>query len=372
MKSILYHIRLCCLVGSSVLILSGCVGKTAPSPTPTPTAEPTATAVPTSVPTETSIPSPTATRPPINAADLALTAQAVADQSLVSFPLAWPVEFSDEQIEAAQLCDVWTIIDEFYDETWQIEQLVAAYEPETACDWAELATAYVVHASEHEGPVPEAGKKAYLAAISQNPALVLLTPLLFGYLDEMPLVDPPPFADQPVVTARLDYTFGGIGYQSEYTILITAADTSPIAEVTGTETDSFGEEPEENDLSSYGPISPDLVQALGQSLTDFVPVEELFEVISCYDYYPDWEVTLTFADGTSLQVLTNGSNLLGEGGPWQAEIDGQNYVQVSGAFVDAVAAITGELNLPGGSTAAMACFPPGDLIDLGYPSPNAD
>lgn len=304
---------------------------------------------------------------------LELTAQAIADRNPMPFPYDWPVEFSEQQIEAARACDIWTLYDERYADVLSVEFLASAFDPQTACDWAVLATAYAYYAGEHEVPIPEMGKETYLAAISQNPALLLLNPMFFGYLDEYPLVDPPPFTNQPVVTAMLQYNFGGIGYLSNFTILITNASTSPTVKIFGEEFNSFAEDGvSQRDLSYNGPISYQLAQGLGRGLTDLVPVDTRFHVIGCFDYYPNWDVILTFADGTSLHVLTNGSNLFDGGGPWQVAIDGQDYVQASGAFANAVGAITEELDLPGGATAAMSCHAPQDLIIFGYPLPGED
>jgi hypothetical protein len=55
------------------------------------------------------------------------------------------------------------------------------------------------------------------------------------------------------------------------------------------------------------------------------------------------------------KMITNNSNVVGIGGPWQIEIDDQHYMQYSGAFSGAVIELLEALDLPLGETAAMGC-----------------
>ena len=84
-------------------------------------------------------------------------------------------------------------------------------------------------------------------------------------------------------------------------------------------------------------------------------------------------MTLTFEDGPTVNFATNGSNILNAGGPWQAEIDGQNYMQHSADMLTAVIELKEALELPFGETAAMTC---GGLekqpIDDAFPPESAE
>jgi hypothetical protein len=95
--------------------------------------------------------------------------------------------------------------------------------------------------------------------------------------------------------------------------------------------------------------------------------------LPCWDDYPDWVVTITFDDKTTLKMVTNGSNIYFYGGPWQTEIDKQNYTQYSGAFLDAMVNINKALKLSMGKTAAMGCGGLPDPLSLafGTPEPSA-
>ena len=64
--------------------------------------------------------------------------------------------------------------------------------------------------------------------------------------------------------------------------------------------------------------------------------------------YPDWYVLLTFEDGTQLALVTNESNFLFYGGPWQVTIDEQMYMQYSPDFLIAVLELVEALQLPEG------------------------
>jgi hypothetical protein len=59
-------------------------------------------------------------------------------------------------------------------------------------------------------------------------------------------------------------------------------------------------------------------------------------------------------------MVTNDSNLVGIGGPWQVDIDDQSYMQYSSAFSSAIVDLLDALQLPLGETAAMGC---GGVID---------
>lgn len=170
----------------------------------------------------------------------------------------------------------------------------------------------------------------------------------------------------------LAFSFGGIGYQGNSRVIITHADTDhPV--VTGqihedTNYVEEGQTPLPPNRPPSSAVDPKLVQALGASLTDLVPIDAQFNAIACYDYYPDWDVLLVYADGTTVSLATNGTNFLGGGGPWQVAINGQNYLHVSDAIPSAIDALARSLGIPGGATAAMACGGQSDLIEFAFPS----
>jgi hypothetical protein len=281
-------------------------------------------------------------------------------------PDVWPMPMlTDSQVRQARDCDIWELLDSRYPRGWTRTGFEILYLPETPCDWAVLATAYVYYLDEEE-PIPDAGKEAYLAAISGNPALLYKSPLFFGYFNQSHLVDPPPIAWQPVRTAFLRYSFGGIGYTANAQIVIRNADSVPLAlgRITDDYWDYETQEPAGRSDQVSTQLSVDVVQALGKALSDLVPIDYEFSTIGCYDYYPNWKVMLQYVDGTVLHISPNGSNLLGGGGPWQVTIDGQAYMQASGAFPIALSKIVERLDMPGGATAAIACFPGADLLDI--------
>jgi len=91
-------------------------------------------------------------------------------------------------------------------------------------------------------------------------------------------------------------------------------------------------------------------------------------LIVCYDNYPDWSVVLTYADGTEIELVTNGSNVFNAGGPWQVTIDAQNYMQYSTIFMIALAEVVEVMDLPWGQPAGMYCSGLEDsLLNLAFP-----
>jgi hypothetical protein len=305
-------------------------------------------------------------------ADAAQAVQAVAQSDNSAFPISWPMPpLTQEQVADARVCDIYELHDARYPDELSMDDLSTAYLPVTPCDWAVLAAAYGYRAAEAEEtvPVPLPGRRAYLHAVSGNPALALKNWLVFGDFGTGILAEAPPITHQPVESILLQYTFGGIGYQSDVTVIITDANTTPTVYGHIYENNGFVEEGEDpitnRDLS--GTLDPALAQALGAALTDLVPIDTQFHAIGCYDYYPEWTVLLVYEDGTILSLATNGTNFLGGGGPWQINVDGQDYMQVSGAIPNALGPIADALEVPAGATAAMSCGGGTEFIDYAYP-----
>jgi hypothetical protein len=242
-----------------------------------------------------------------------------------------------------------------------VDELAAAYTPDSACDWAVLALAHQQRAGDNQPP-SEAGKQAYLRAVSDNPAYGLALPMLIAYFGQVDLVAPP-LPDQAITDVEIRYSWAGLGSPVNYAVQVAHADTAPV--VSG----NVDVQPEFFDLATpqtSTPIPPtpfalqktvdsQLVQGLHGGLQDLLPIGKSFSDTPCWDDYPDWTVTLTFSDGTRIEMVTNQSNVLSAGGPWQTKINGQRYLQVSAAFLKALFNLTDALKLPYGEPAAMGC-----------------
>jgi hypothetical protein len=270
-----------------------------------------------------------------------------------TFPRPWPLSpFSDEQVAAVRACDLDQLREERYPTTIPTESLTKTVELVTPCDWAVLATAFAERAKGND-PLP-AGREALRQALTGNPAFMLADRLFYSYFGALELVTAPPQAQQLVHGVRLTYAWSGLGDPVDpFWTEISQADSEPL--VTGT----APKQPEPPELKR-------LTQGLGAALTDLVPVDAPVSLQPCTDNYPDWRVTLTFADGSTLDLENHGSNALGLGGPWQTQISGQRYLQVSPTFAKALSNLVIALDLPLGEPAAWTCF--GDpVLDKAFP-----
>ena len=278
------------------------------------------------------------------------------DEIINLIPASWPVKpLTMGQIEEISNCRLEGLADKRYPKiggSVSIDELPDAYSPRSACDWAVLAMAYIERISEGDA-LPEPAKEAFIETISRNYGFALAISLFYSYFDEVFLVEPPPFVKQEIATVEIDYTWVGLALSGEpeefsYSVRIDQAHTQSIVSATAIPESSAP------NLSLEG-LDRDKVQALGPALTDLLPIESQVEYVVCTDNYPDWSVSLTFKDGTQLDLTTNGSNFLYAGGPCQTKIDNQNYVQFSFGFVEAISDLFEALGLPFGSPAAMYC-----------------
>lgn len=288
-------------------------------------------------------------------------AQDVTDEPEVptfalEFPLTHP---TDEQLQEAFECAL-----DDSDASGQGDS-----ESPTACALAQQAVA-LAKAREQDSE-PSAEELDLLTRIAaENPALLLDINLIAAYYNAADLVAPPSFADQPITSVSLHYSFGGLGNSLDYTVKITHADDKPVVtgdvENTG---DSYSATPEATTepLTLPDTVDSNVAQALAPALQDLLPTGELFSMTPCWDYYPDWTVILSFADGTVVSMVTQASNVIGIGGPWQVEIDGQTYMQYSGAFSQAVVDLLDALELPLGTTAAMGCGDIDNPLNIAFP-----
>lgn len=195
----------------------------------------------------------------------------------------------------------------------------------------------------------------FVELIERNVVYAQHLPILAGFYNQVPLVAPPAFAVQLLTSVHVVYSFVGLGSGVDYDVTIDL--TTKPAHVSGAlETSSnFGVTVTSEPLTLPASVDAAVVQGLSSALSDLVPVGAQFTTAPCWDYYPDWIVTLTFADGTTLEMVTNGSNVVSIGGPWQLKIDGQNYMQYSNAFAQAVIDLFAALGIPFGETMAMGC-----------------
>ncbi|MFZ5858894.1 MAG: hypothetical protein ACOYZ6_18865 [Chloroflexota bacterium] len=315
-----------------------------PTLTLTPSETPTKTPVPTNTPTPTITPRPIVTIEPYSNL----------------FPLNKPVlSLSDEQIKQVRECDVENLAKERYPEKNKSDDLIYLFTPESSCDWASLAYAYAVRLKDDE-KMPDVAKNAFGKAIVDNIGFALSTPLFYRYYyDNFTIIESPDIFKQEIVKVQIVYKWGGMGDQVEYTIDIKQADTDPIVTIKNYTPSSLKE-------SAKTKIRKDMVQAIGKSLINLIPIDSQFSLTTCYDNYPDWTTTLTLKNGAMIELKTNESNMLYIGGPWQVNIDGQNYIQFSIEFIKAIDTIIQEIGLPYGQPMAMTCGAR-DVFEQAYP-----
>jgi hypothetical protein len=305
----------------------------------------------TSIPSISSFPEPTATP----------TSSLPAYQSEV--PLTWPVSMpTTKQITESRECSVESLAQSRYPETLSYWELENAYLPKSPCDWAVLAFAYRSHLDD-QVPTPEEGKRAFFQAVKQNPSFAMATSLFYPYFNSMELVGQSPLVKQPITSVVIDYEWSGIGEPPnlQYHIEMERANSS-LGQI------KLNVQALPKDLTNnlVHTIDPKRVQEIGKALTDFLPVRSPFTLQNCTDNYPDWNIKLTFLDGTIQTIRTHESNLLNAGGPWFTELNGQNYIQFSSALVSAVSELFEALDLPLGQPAAMYCSSV-DTFNLAFP-----
>lgn len=281
------------------------------------------------------------------------TPEPTPDPYLFAFPLLPPDSAHLEEARACPLGD---------DITGD-----ATPEADSACEFA--TTLLTVAEVRGQGDASQDEIDDFEKLARMNPAIILRLPIIASYYNQIELVAPPEIAAQPITTVHLRYTFSGLGNSLAYDVTITNADDVP---------DVSGDIQNDNNMggsdSEATPepivlaetVDVDVVQALGDGLSDLVPIGAQFSSAPCWDYYPDWTVTLTFADETTLDVVTNSSNLVGIGGPWQVQIDGQDYMQYSNAFSAAIVDLLDALDLPLGETMAMGCGGVPDPLDSAW------
>ena len=269
--------------------------------------------------------------------------------------LEWPLlPLTAQQVAAVKGCDIESLAGARYPDMMATADLQSAFAPQSGCDWAVLALAYATRLGEDES-LPEAAKGAFSQAVSRNFGFALATPLFYRYFGSIPLAKVPAFARQEITGVRIKYDWSGLGDPVNYALEIQQANTTPTLSVT----------PHEISATLRTDLDKALPQALAPALTDLLPVGSNFRLIPCTDNYLNWDVTLTFADGTTMN-LTTGSNFLFFGGPWFTEVDNQAYIQYSPAFAEALRKLVTAAGLPVGQPGGMTCF--GDSVfDKAFP-----
>lgn len=260
-----------------------------------------------------------------------------------------------QQVQEARGCDFEALIDERYADV-TADELRESYPVVTSCDWAVLAAAYALHAEADESAV-QPGHLAWANAVYHNAAYAFVDSLYF-YLDISGTVAPPPLAQEPLVSVTIRYDWTGMGepHEVEWVVTIENADTVP--EVTGTvEGQAYS-----------ATLDAEVVQALGQALTDLLPVAGSESLVVCFDNYPDWQITLVYSNGATAELASHGSNIYTLGGPWWVELDDQLYLQTSPTILIALYDIITALELPVGEPAATYCSGlESSLLDVLYP-----
>lgn len=260
-------------------------------------------------------------------------------KSTVEFPLPM---LRQEQIQEVADCKIEELASTRYPEDVDSADLAKSFTPESNCDWAILAYSYAVR-NDNESP-SLLGLDAFEKATVGNYGFALSS-LFAYYFGSVPLVTIPDFADQEIEKVEINYTWTGLGEPSkiEHSVMIDHANANPII---SSRTDS---------ISSNITVDKAVIQDLKNGLNDLLPIDSEIQLIYCFDNYPEWLVTLTFDDGTKIDMKSN-SNFLFIGGPWQTEIDEQIYLQYSPAFAIKMGNLVKSIKLPLGEPAAMSCF----------------
>lgn len=278
-------------------------------------------------------------------------------------PLNWPVSMpTTNQILEARNCDIEALAKSRYHEELSYWGFEGAYPLRTPCDWATLAFAYQSRIEKRDA-ISEEGKRAFFQAVQHNPALAMNEALLYPYFDSFDLVDAPPLAGQPITSITIDYEWSGIGEPSHLEYDIEIENTRLSSDEVKI---SVMSQPEElkNNLSDS--LNHEKIQEIGNSLTDFLPVQVPFTLEPCTDNSPDWNITVNFLNGKSITLTTHHSNLLTAGGPWFMELDGQFYIQFSSALTQAILSLFDSLGLPLGQPYSMFCSHT-NTIELAFP-----
>jgi hypothetical protein len=257
--------------------------------------------------------------------------------------LGWPVApFTASQVSEVKGCDVEKLVEARYPKALGIDALAGAYAVKSTCDQATLAAACGARMKK-EGEATASCVAAYRATLQANPAFAFANGLAGGYFGRVEIVAPPPVAQHVLTSVAITYAWSGLGTGVKWTVAAHDLATVPAIDITG------------GKPVAWSANVATAVNRLGGSLQSFLPIGKPLEAIDCTDNYPDWTATLTFDDGTKLELFTKGSNLLGLGGPWQLAIGGITYLQLGPDFTLAIAKLVEALGLAIGEPQGEFC-----------------
>jgi len=230
--------------------------------------------------------------------------------------------------------------------------------PEDPCEWAALSVAESTDSVGHYyGTAPPAGEGALTEALLGNPAYALTTPVFYAFYATH-VTQAPPLATQEIVELQLSYAWSGYGRSTYWDVGFVDSNSEP--EGAGTV--------RENPWA--GTVSAETVQALAAALVDLHATDTYATIQPCWDSYPEWQISLLFADGTVVDLVTQGSNVYDLGGPWQLTIDGQRYLQYTDPLVAAVWELVTEAGLPLGEPFIWGCgYLSPSMLELTWPEP---
>ncbi len=286
---------------------------------------------------------PVAAPPPL--ANTPAPAPKIVAAPAVDAVLAWPVApFTKSQAAEVKSCDIDKLAKARYPKSVSVDALAGAFARHGACDDATFAAACAARLPD-DAAVPLACLDTYRSVIKANPAFAFASELLGGYFGKLAQVAPPPIAARTLAGVVLAYKWGGLGTGVEWNVTAHDLMTKPTLQITGANT---------KPVVWTDAIGAD-VAALGHSLASFMPIPRAVHAVDCTDNYPDWTATLIFDDGSKLELSTQGSNLLGLGGPWQMTLGGITYLQISPDFAQAIYTLVKALGLPIGQPQGETC-----------------
>ena len=275
-------------------------------------------------------------------------------------------QFSVRQVSEAKNCNVEVLANKYYSGDLEESELIYRHKPETACEWAALAYAYARLSHWTESVFSETAKDAFAQTIIRNPALILTTPMYCEFVYEnipisgaFPVIEQPPLPAEEITNIRIQYEMEDEYGFDKYDAEIRDANTEPYIYIRDYQRTW--------DYTYPRTIRPKYIQALGNSLTNLIPIESPFTAIRNADEYMNWIVTITYSDGTDIVMSTYKSQLFGWGGPWQINLNGQIYVQYSAEFLSALLDLINHINLMTGEIWPPQCeyF---NFLELTYPS----
>ena len=264
-------------------------------------------------------------------------------------PTQWPFPtLTRDQLQAANKCPSMAEQSSGNSTLTPFNDLSLTDNPSDTCSLTHHAYQLLV-ASGYSENLPVEGIEDFRRIVEVNPAFMFHNDLFYGYFGAIEISELPPVAKQPIASVDIHYTWGGLGSDPiEYFITITDVQSQPQIEITNIE----GQAPSNPIIQ----VETSDVQTLALSLTDFVPIPQYSTLVTCTDNYPDWDVEIVFTDGSTISLVTEGSNILWFGGPWQTTIDGSAYMQLSSDFAFALGQLITTMEMPLGQPAAMFCF----------------